>query len=110
MLRGYYDGQPLRFDPVLASTYSRSRRTLVLGSWLPLSLSGNAHPILRSMIYPLKHRQRKFWYSLQGVLSDALQVAWYAAEQVSERSLILSMSEAMCVTLGFSDGNTKSFF
>jgi len=45
-----------------------------------------------------------------GVLRVALKVAWYAAEQVSERSLILSMSEVMCVSLGFSDGNTKKIF
>jgi len=34
MLRGYYDGQPLRFDPVLASTYSWSRRSLVIKCFL----------------------------------------------------------------------------
>ena len=46
---------------------------------------------------------RAFWYSLQGVLS-------IAAEQVSECLLILSMSEVICVSLGFSDGNTRHFF
>ena len=43
---------------------------------------------------------------MEGVLRVTLKVAWYAAEKVSECSLILSMSEVMCVSLGFSHRNT----
>ena len=46
---------------------------------------------------------QEFWYSLQGVLS-------IATEQVSECLLILSMSDMICVSLGFSHGNMKFFF